>query len=437
MNLTRVFRSAYKIQGSVSGKFEPVRRMFEKNFIDKLEAHAQLCVYVEDEKVVDLWGSRDDSRGESINYGPDSLTNIFSSTKSLTAICFASLVDKKLLKYSDKVVDHWPEYGDGDPEKEGVTIEQVLRHQGGMPQFSKSLLLADIQRENIKKNSIGRVIEKEPLKYPPAKSNTRTEYHAMTRGFILNELFRRVDPSGRTIGECLQDDIAVPLNTDTYIGLPFELLHRSVKLSGFSAARVFGQCLLPKVFGRKLEPSLYDMIQFSLALMKVLGEAPPMEHMTDKTATGLIPRFDLSSMKTGEIPSANGQCSARGLAKIAAAMANKGEYDGVRILSEETWELFHSNCVKEEIYLYGDMGNFSMGGVHLYGPAENPIVLKHGELREGFFGWQGFGGSVFQWYPKYRIGFSYVPSLLAWEDAANGKSAYLQRKVVECIEGIA
>ena len=182
MNLTRVLRSSYKIQGSVSGKFEPVRRMFEKNFIDKLEAHAQLCVYVEDEKVVDLWGSRNESRDDSINYGPDSLTNIFSSTKSLTAICFASLVDKKLLKYSDKVVDHWPEYGDGDPEKEGVTIEQVLRHQGGMPQFSKSLLLADVQRENIKKNSIGRVIEKEPLKYPPANSNTRTEYHAMTRG---------------------------------------------------------------------------------------------------------------------------------------------------------------------------------------------------------------------------------------------------------------
>ena len=85
MNLSRVLRSAYKIQGSVNSEFEPVRRMFEKNFIDKVEAHAQLCVYVGDEKVIDLSGTRD----ESVNY--DSLTNVFSSTKNLTPPVYTNI----------------------------------------------------------------------------------------------------------------------------------------------------------------------------------------------------------------------------------------------------------------------------------------------------------------------------------------------------------
>ena len=85
MILSRVLRSAYKIQCLVNSEFEPVRRMFEKNFIDKVEAHAQLCVYVGDEKVIDLSGTRD----ESVNY--DSLTNVFSSTKNLTPPVYTNI----------------------------------------------------------------------------------------------------------------------------------------------------------------------------------------------------------------------------------------------------------------------------------------------------------------------------------------------------------
>jgi len=58
---------------------------------------AQLCVYVGEEKVVDLWGSIKDKE-----FTGDSITNVFSSTKSLAAIALASLVDRGLLKYSDK-----------------------------------------------------------------------------------------------------------------------------------------------------------------------------------------------------------------------------------------------------------------------------------------------------------------------------------------------
>ena len=78
-----------KVEGSVSPGFETVKEMFEKNFRRGAEESAQLCVYVGEEKVVDLWCSVSDP-----NYTGDTLTNVFSSTKSLTAIAMASLEDK-------------------------------------------------------------------------------------------------------------------------------------------------------------------------------------------------------------------------------------------------------------------------------------------------------------------------------------------------------
>ena len=119
-------------------------------------------------------------------------------------------MNKKLLNYSDKVVTHWPEYGNGSEDKEMVTIADILRHKGGMPNFSETVRLVDIQRENIKRNSIGSIIEKEELCFPPDTRKTKTQYHMFTRGWILNEIFRRVDPAHRTIGECLQEEISIP-----------------------------------------------------------------------------------------------------------------------------------------------------------------------------------------------------------------------------------
>ena len=426
--------SNYKIQGSISNGFECVKKLFEKNFANKIEEHAQLCVYVGGTKVVDLYGTVDDA----INYDGDSLTSVFSSTKNLAAISIATLVDKNLLKYSDKVIKHWPEYGNGNKEKESMTIAQITRHEGGMPKFTKTLTLADIQRENIKKNSIGRIVEKEHLRFPPANAGTKVQYHPFTRGLILNEIFRRVDPQHRTIGEWLREDISSPLNADAYIGLGYEELSRSVNLSAASTGYILRESMRPKSLGRKIESSLLDIRKAFPVLreMRKRNNVPAIEHMIKRDIPSLILAFDFSVMKTGEMPSGNGQCSARGLAKIAAMMANKGEIDGIRILSEKTWNSFHSACEQKRMYPFNEESNFSQGGVNYFTPVKNGMLFKHNKYRRGYFGWQGFGGSVFQWNPEYRIGFSYVPTFLAWEDSANTRAARLQKKVIDCVDAL-
>ena len=57
--------------------------------------------------------------------------------------------------------------------------------------------------EQLKKNSVGKIIEAQSLMFPPEDWGPR-EYHEATRGYILNEVFRRVEPGGRTMGEFLR-----------------------------------------------------------------------------------------------------------------------------------------------------------------------------------------------------------------------------------------
>ena len=118
-------------------------------------------------------------------------------------------------------------------------------------------------------------------------------------------------------------------------------------------------------------------------------------------------------------------------------------------MSDETWELMHGDHKVESEPPAGDRTCFSRGGVSVFG-LENirnvPRQYEIGSLtdtfethlqsnRSGWYGWLGFGGSVFQWHPELNIGFSYVPSDLFVSDLINYKSSFLQKAVVDaCTE---
>ena len=171
-----------RIQGTVAPGFESVKKVYERELRSMAEENTQLCVYYKGEKVVDLWAS---ATGDA-RFSPDSLVNVFSSGKSLAAIAIASLVGRGRLDYEAKVVDSWPEFGANG--KGELTVAEVMRHEGGMAAFNKSLDPEDLLTENINQNRVGRVIEGHPLRYRTGGRSKR-EYHAITRGWILNEIF--------------------------------------------------------------------------------------------------------------------------------------------------------------------------------------------------------------------------------------------------------
>lgn len=412
-----------RVEGSVSPGFESVKEMFEKNFRRGAEDSAQLCVYVGEEKVVDLWCSVSEPK-----YTGDTLTNVFSSTKSLTAIAMASLVDKGLMNYTDKISSYWPEFGQNG--KENITVVDLMRHECGLPVFYPHLLhVEDTLTENIKKNAIGSVIEKlEPNWMEPG----RREYHGMTRGWVANELFRRMDPRGRTIGEYLAEDVARPLKADVYIGVPQERFDDFAPVANIGPGKVIKESLKTNTVGGALDIGFSELMTVMNSFRKMMadGRKDWFHPHQDYDQTKFDELFNKDLIRRGETSSANGNCSARGLALVAAAMANKGSIHGSQVLSPEAWDKFHGETVEKPIYTGSHIlfqSNFSQGGI-------NKFSEKDGVGRDGYFGWFGYGGSVFQWNPELKIGFAYTPNLLHWFDMTNGRGRLLQQEVVKCIK---
>ena len=300
------------VQGTVAPGFEPVRQLFKENFLKGFEKSAQLCVYVAEEKVVDIWGSVE----YCSEFGPDTLVNVFSSSKSLTSIALAKLIDTGAISYDTKIEAIWPEFTTNG--KVGGKISDLMRHELGIPTLDRALDHDDVLRENIKQNKIGKIIEEQIFKDPPG---TAREYHFFTRGWIANEIFRRCEESGRTIGEYLRAEIAEKLGADVYIGLTDEELENIADLTIISPIFVALQGLLPRQHRGVDSEIIIKTLQTVIAPLFLLFKKLTSEEEAPSDPVLGIPllRFDKLSAffnskecRKGEIPSANAHCSARG-----------------------------------------------------------------------------------------------------------------------------
>ena len=90
----RESRMAPYVKGECHEGYQSVKQLFEQHFVDEVNEYAQLCVYVQGVKVVDLYGARPKGGTKSrLQYSETSLQNVFSSTKVLTSLVIAMLVD--------------------------------------------------------------------------------------------------------------------------------------------------------------------------------------------------------------------------------------------------------------------------------------------------------------------------------------------------------
>lgn len=420
-----------RLKGTAAPGFESVKRLFQKNIRGMAEENVQLCVYHRGEKVVDLWCS---ATGDS-DFSSDSLVNVFSSGKSLEAIAVAWLVSKNLLSYDDRITRHWPEFGENG--KDGLTVADLMRHEAGLANFDTSIDIEDLFTDNIKQNRVGRLIESHPQKYKSGDL-ARREYHALTRGWIVNELFRRVDPAGRTIGEFMREDVSGPLEADAVIGVNAQQLTRISRVKPLGLGYQLLQSFIPRFLGRRIVPNFFQLlarfIKIIPAMMKSrrTGAPPPFKGMTN------MGFFNEPQFAMGETPSANASCSARGLAKIAAMMSGGGKWAQNQYLSEQAWSAMHANPIK------ANMGGilptrFTQGGVDRFAkcePGSTEIERAMNEGREGFYGWMGFGGSILQWHPELDIGFAFVPTSLHVLDLFNERGKVYQAEVLKCAADI-
>ena len=198
------------INGDADEGFGRVVDEFRRNFTGRGEVGAALAVYRGDRPIIDLWaGVRDKAIGTA--WERDTVVNIFSSTKGIAALVVASAVSAGLLDYDEPVASYWPEFAAHG--KGTVTVRQLIDHQAGLHALrGRALSLADLADLEL-------VAEVIAVQKPAWQPGTLQGYHTLTIGLYLNELFRRIDPSGRTIGRYVADEIAGPLGVDLEIGL--------------------------------------------------------------------------------------------------------------------------------------------------------------------------------------------------------------------------
>jgi CubicO group peptidase (beta-lactamase class C family) len=198
------------IQGTCDARFQTVRDEFERNFAERGEVGASVCVTVGGRTVVDLWGGLAD-RHTRRPWERDTIGLVWSCTKGAAALCAHWLCSRGLLDFDRPVVSYWPEFGQAG--KESITVRMLLNHQAGLPAIRQPLApgaLYDWQS----------MIEVLAAETPFWEPGTRQGYHATTFGHLVGEVVRRV--SGQSIDAFFREEVAGPLGLDFHIGLPQE-----------------------------------------------------------------------------------------------------------------------------------------------------------------------------------------------------------------------
>lgn len=278
----------FPIHGQVAPGFEAVREVFSANFHEGVEVGASFAVVTgQGEPLVDLWGGFTD-QAFSQPWHPDTLVNVYSTTKGLAALAFATLVEDGLTCYDDPVSEIWPELLAG---AEGLSVGALLAHQGGLVGVSKTLGVSDLYDWE---KMIG-LLERQTPYWPPG---TNSGYHAVTWGYLPGELARRL--TGQTLGTLLAKRLAEPFAADFFLGLPESEMARVAPLIGPNRARL------------QPAPGATSAAASNLPELHPVALENPL----------IRPYADASSRdwQAAEIAASNGQASARGIARIYAGV---------------------------------------------------------------------------------------------------------------------
>jgi CubicO group peptidase (beta-lactamase class C family) len=347
-----------EITGFAPARFAAVRDAFAASFASGAELGARFTLVQDGEVVLDLMGGWAD-RARKTSFGETTLVPVFSVTKAVGALMIARLVGAGRLDYGQTVASVWPQFAQAG--KEAVTIEQAISHQAGLPGFPEPMdpgLWTDWDA------ICGRLAAMAPMWRPGSASG----YHPVTVGYIVGEIFRRVD--GRTIGTAFREDLAAPYGLDLWIGLSEDLDDRVAELQRPGALPEFGE-------------------------------------INDATRAAFLAPWSSAAGKAGahyrrmEVPSTNGYATAEALARLMGGLANDGWLDGGEILSPAAiTEMTRERIVGQDLVLPFVM---SWGA----GVMRNAPNFPWGPGAQTF-GHSGWGGACAFADPERRLGGAYV-----------------------------
>ena len=335
------------VQGSCDPRFEAMRGILQANIDSGADLGASVAVVVNGENVVDLWGGYADHE-RTTAWQADTLVNVWSTTKTMMAVSALVLVDRGELDPYQKVAHYWPAFAQNG--KQDIEVRHLLSHTSGVSGWAQPVQVSDLYDWE---KSTSMLAAQAPWWEP----GTASGYHALNQGHLVGEVIRRITSS--KLGEFFAREIAGPLGADFHIGLSPSEFHR--------VSPVVPPPPLP------IDLSTLDM------------DSPLV-----KTFTGPAPDASecwTSEWRQADIGAANGHGNARSVARVQSLITNRGEVDGVRLLSPATIErIFDVQSDNVDIVL-GVPERFGLG----YGlPCEGMPFAMDAKLCF----WGGWGGSM-------------------------------------------
>ncbi len=357
------------VNGTVAEGFEPVREAFARNFSGLGERGAAVAVYRGGRKVVDLWaGTKDVDGTEPWEQGTAQVVR--SATKGVAAAVPLILQQRGELDLDAPLAAYWPEfkaYG-----KERLLVRHVLNHRAGLPVLDRPLTPQEALDPE-------RGPEAVAAQAPAWEPGTDHGYHALTYGWLLDELVRRV--TGRRAGEWLAAEIAGPLGLDLWLGLPEAETARVGRTGRVDGPEPAG--------GLRSRPK-----------RSVTEAYDDPDSLTRRAFAAITPFPDQNdpAYLAAALPATNGIATADGLARFYAALI--GEVDGVRLFDPATVEAARAQESAGPDRVLVVNTRFGLGYM-LHGPA-SPL------LGPGSFGHPGRGGALGFADPESGIAFAYV-----------------------------
>ena len=285
------------VEGFCTPRFEPLRQLFRELIESGQDLGASLAVTVDGEFALDLWGGWADE-ARTRRWQRDTITNVFSTTKTMIALTALVLVERGQLDLDAPVARYWPEFAAAG--KAGVLVRHILSHTSGLSGWDQPLSLEDLYDWD---RCTALLAAQKPWWTP----GTASGYHPQTIGFLVGEVVRRI--TGRRFGRFFAEEIAGPLGADFHIGLA-----RS------EFARVSN--VVPW-------PVTHDVTGGA--------DTSSVSYKTNSNA-GLKDLRDVWSdaWRQADLPAANGHGNARSVARLQSVVANGGAVGGVRLLSPRT-----------------------------------------------------------------------------------------------------
>lgn len=333
------------VHGQVQDRFAPVREVMARNLETGADIGASFAATLEGELVVDLWGGfADEARTRP--WERDTLVNVYSTTKTMTALTALLLADRGELDFDAPVARYWPQFARAG--KDAVKVSHLMSHSAGLSGWREPIRKEDLYDwEKV----TGLLAAQAPFWVPGSAPG----YHALTQGYLVGEVVRRI--TGKSLGAVFREEIAGPLGADFHIGLPESEDHRVADLKP------------PPPGG-----AIADGAQSELSAN--MSQNPGVDVMATRTR----------AWRAAEIPAAGGHGNARSIASIHALLANGGVAGGKRLLSEAGCRKALELQVEGQDLILGIPVRYGLGfglpGPHMPLPSPNSLY------------WGGYGGSL-------------------------------------------